>query len=41
MAAHMHVVEAVVDFGKFPVMSDILIDLDFSLEILCTQKSSE
>ena len=30
----MHVMEALADFGKFPVMGDIFIDFDFALEII-------
>jgi hypothetical protein len=33
-AAHMHVVEAVINFGKFPVMGDIFVDFDFALEVI-------
>lgn len=31
---YMHVMEAVVDLGEFPVVGDIFVDLDFSVKVI-------
>ena len=35
-ATHMHVMEPGIDLGKLPVMSNILVNFDFALEIIWT-----
>jgi hypothetical protein len=37
----MHVMEAVIDFSKLPVMSDIFVDFDFALEVIWTHNIYE
>lgn len=36
----MHIIEALVDFGKGPVVSDILVNLDLPAEVVyfCNEK---
>ena len=36
----MHVVEALVDLGQSAVVSDVLVDLDFALKVICTDVES-
>jgi hypothetical protein len=37
----MHVMEAVINFSKLPVMSDIFVDFDFALEVIWTRSVYE
>lgn len=35
---YVHIMEAVIDFVKLTVMSDILIDLDLAVQIICGRR---